>query len=325
MKHNLWFICMIATLLWHLPTKAQSEDNAGLSIGDAGMICLNPYIHESEEIDETTKAVMLSKLNQIANAKGMAGAGFDNRFIITAHLQNVKSVQTQTFPQKNAVVVNICIYVGDGLDGTLFANYCCEKKGIGDTEQKALASAIRKIDPNDKKLQMAIEKGKKQILKYYERMSGNIIATAKATAANGRFEEAMSLLFSIPVYNKDFETAQNLIAEYGYTSLGNNNKDIVRKARSAWSSDPTESGAEAACELLEQLDCPSQNIQNDAQKLQNEIVERLKATSDREFNLEVKKANDEKETKLAAIKAASNVAKAYAASRPKTIYKYIWW
>lgn len=97
MKHNLWFICMIATLLWHLPTKAQSEDNAGLSIGDAGMICLNPYIHESEEIDETTKAVMLSKLNQIANAKGMAGAGFDNRFIITAHLQNVKSVQTQTF------------------------------------------------------------------------------------------------------------------------------------------------------------------------------------------------------------------------------------
>ena len=163
MKHKLWFICMIATLLWHLPTKAQSEDNAGLTIGDAGMICLNPYIHESEEIDETTKAVMLSKLNQIANAKGMAGAGFDNRFIITAHMQNVKSVQTQTFPQKNAVVVNICIYVGDGLDGTLFANYCCEKKGIGDTEQKALASAIRKIDPNDKKLQMAIEKGKKQI------------------------------------------------------------------------------------------------------------------------------------------------------------------
>ena len=221
--------------------------------------------------------------------------------------------------------MNICIYVGDGLDGTLFANYCCEKKGIGDTEQKALASAIRKIDPKDKKLQMAIEKGKKQILKYYERMSGNIIATAKATAANGRFEEAMSLLFSIPVYNKDFETAQNLIAEYGYTSLDNNNRDMLRRARSAWSSDPTENGAETACELLEQLDSPSQSIQNNARKLQEEIAERLKATSDREFNLEVKKANDEKETKLAAIKAASNVAKAYAASRPKTIYKYIWW
>ena len=325
MKHKLWFICMIATLLWHLPTKAQSEDNAGLSIGDAGMICLNPYIHESEEIDETTKAVMLSKLNQIANAKGMAGAGFDNRFIIKAHMQNGKSVQTQTFPQKNAVVVNICIYVGDGLDGTLFANYCCEKKGIGDTEQKALASAIRKIDPNDKKLQMAIEKGKKQILKYYERMSGNIIATAKATAANGRFEEAMSLLFSIPVYNKDFETAQNLIAEYGYTSLDNKNRDMLRRARSAWSRDPTENGAETACELLEHLDCPSQSIQNNARKLQEEIAERLKATSDREFNLEIKKVNDAKEAKVAAIKAVSDVAKAYVAARPCPIYRYLWW
>lgn len=325
MKLKLLLIYMIVSLLWSFTARAQSEENARQRVGNEGLISLNPYIPESENIDELTYSAMITKLNQIATAYGMAGAGFDNRFIITAHLQNVKSVQTQTFPQKNAVVVNICIYVGDGLDGTLFANYCCEKKGIGDTEQKALASAIRKIDPNDKKLQMAIEKGKKQILKYYERMSGNIIATAKATAANGRFEEAMSLLFSIPVYNKDFETAQNLIAEYGYTSLNNNNKDILRRARSAWSSDPTENGAETACELLEQLDCPSQSIQNNARKLQEEIAERLKATSDREFNLEIKKVNDAKEAKVAAIKAVSDVAKAYAASRPKTIYKYIWW
>ena len=67
------------------------------------------------------------------------------------------------------------------------------------------------------------------------------------------------------------------------------------------------------------------HTQKNARKLQEEIAERLKATSDRDFNLEVKKANDEKDTKLAAIKAVSNVAKAYAASRPKTIYKYIWW
>ena len=275
MKLKLLLIYMIASLLWSFTARAQSEENARQRVGNEGLISLNPYIPESENIDESTYSAMITKLNQIATAYGMSGTGFDNRFIITAHLQNVKSVQTQTFPQKNAVVISACIYVGDGLDGTLFSNYCCEKKGIGDTEQQAIASAIRKINPNDEKLQTAIDKGKKQILKYYDHMSGNIIAAAKTAAANGKFEEAMSMLFSIPIYNKDFETAQN--------------------------------------------------IQNDAQKLQNEILERLKATSDREFNLKVKKANDEKETKLAAIKAVSNVAKAYAASRPKTIYKYIWW
>ena len=195
---------MTASLLWSFTARAQSEENARQRVGNEGLISLNPYIPESENIDESTYSAMITKLNQIATAYGMSGTGFDNRFIITAHLQNVKSVQTQTFPQKNAVVVNICIYVGDGLDGTIFSNYCCEKKGIGDTEQQAIASAIRKINPNDEKLQIAIDKGKKQILKYYDRMSGNIIAAAKTAAANGKFEEAMSMLFSIPIYNKDF-------------------------------------------------------------------------------------------------------------------------
>lgn len=56
--------------------------------------------------------MLTTKLQQIATANGMSGAGFDNRFIITAHVQKLNSSQTQTFPQKNAVQVNIGIYVG---------------------------------------------------------------------------------------------------------------------------------------------------------------------------------------------------------------------
>ena len=102
--------------------------------------------------------------------------------------------QTQTFPQKTTVHLNVGIYVGDGLDGTLYSSYAYEVKGIGNNEDQAVAAAIRKVNPMQQDLQEAIVKGKKKmILEYYDKMSGNIIQT-KTTAAAGRYEDAINML-----------------------------------------------------------------------------------------------------------------------------------
>ena len=292
---------------------------------DIGLICLNPHIPETEALGQKATSMLTSKLQQIATTNGMSGAGFDNRFIITAHIQKLKSSQTQTFPQKNAVEISIGIYVGDGLDGTLYSSYNCDVKGIGNSEDQAISSAIRKVNPKQEELQEAIAKGKKMILNYYDKMSGNIIQTAKSTAASGKYEDAINMLFAIPMSNKDFQTAQSLIAQYGRTSLEQKNLDIVRQARSAWSANPTEEGATAANEILEKLDAPSTKVQTEAKSLQNEMGARIKAISDREFKLEAQKEQNEKDVKLAGIRAAESVAKAYVASRPKVVYHYYWW
>lgn len=292
---------------------------------DIGLICLNPHIPETEALGQKATSMLTSKLQQIATANGMSGAGFDNRFIITAHIQKLKSSQTQTFPQKNAVEISIGIYVGDGLDGTLYSSYNCEEKGIGSSEDQAIAAAVRKVNPNQEELQKAIIKGKEMILKYYDKMSGNIIKTAKATAAAGRYEDAINMLFAIPMNNKDFQTAQSLIAQYGSTSLDHKNLDVIRQARSVWSANPTEEGATQANKLLENLESPSAKIQAEAKQLQAEMAARIKAVSDREFKLEAQKEQNEKEVRLTGIRAAASVAKAYVASRPRVIYHYYWW
>lgn len=292
---------------------------------DIGLICLNPHIPETEALGQKATSMLTSKLQQIATANGMSGAGFDNRFIITAHIQKLKSSQTQTFPQKNAVEISIGIYVGDGLDGTLYSSYNCEEKGIGNSEDQAIAAAVRKVNPNQEELQKAIIKGKEMILKYYDKMSGNIIKTAKATAAAGRYEDAINMLFAIPMNNKNFQTAQSLIAQYGSTSLDHKNLDVIRQARSAWSANPTEEGATQANKLLENLESPSAKIQAEAKQLQAEMAARIKAVSDREFKLEAQKEQNEKEVRLAGIRAAASVAKAYVASRPRVVYHYYWW
>lgn len=292
---------------------------------DIGLICLNPYIPESEELGQKASSMLKSKLQQIATANGISGAGFENRFIITAHIQKLNSSMTQTVPQKNAVQVNIGIYVGDGVDGTLYSSYNCEAKGIGDSEDHAMAAAIKKVNPAQEDLQRAVVKGKEQILRYYDNMSSNIIQAAKASAAAGKYEEAINMLFTIPMNNKDFQTAQTLIAQFGSSSLDNKNMEIVRQARSTWSANPTEDGATEASEILQNLNAPSSKVQAEAKSLQNEMATRLKAVSDREFKLEAQKAQNEKDVELASINAAASVAKAYAASRPKVVYRYYWW
>ena len=91
MKHRYLLLWLIWALTFSVSTRAQSHKNIG-------MICLNPYIPETEELGPKAMAMLTSKLQQIATINGMSGAGFDNRFIITAHVQLLKSCLLYTSP-----------------------------------------------------------------------------------------------------------------------------------------------------------------------------------------------------------------------------------
>lgn len=290
-----------------------------------GQICLNPYIPDSEGLGEQAYSMLMSKLQQIASIGGMSGAGFDNRFIITAHVQKTESRQTQTIPQRNAVRLNIGIYVGDGLDGTLFSSYIYEAKGVGNTEDHAMASAIKKIDAAQPELQRVITAGKQRIITYYDNSAGTIMNAAAASASAGNYDEAVNMLFSIPMCNSKYQAAQNRIAQYAAKSLDGKNMAVVSKARSAWSADPTEQGADEANQILDDIQTPSAKVQNEVASLQKEMASRLKANNDREYQLRTKEQQNAHDKQMAAIKAAASVAKAYAANRPKVVYHYLWW
>lgn len=292
---------------------------------EIGMITLNPFIPESENLGAKAASMLNTKLQQIATVNGMAGAGFDNRFIITAHVQTLRSSQTQTIPQKNAVELSIGIYVGDGLDGTLFSSYSCEAKGIGDSEDQAMAAAIRRVSAMNPELQTAIARGKQQILSYYDKQSANILKSAQAAAASGKYDDAVNMLFAIPSANKDFQQAQALIGKYASQSLEAKNLEVVSRARSAWSADPTEGGATVASGILDEIEAPSAKVKQQVAALQQEMSARLKAIDDREARLEAQKAQNEKDVQIATVNAAAKVAKAYVQSRPKVVYHYYWW
>lgn len=311
-------ILVLSSLCFTFGLKAQT-DNA------VGQICLNPHILESEGLGQQAYSMLMSKLQQIATVGGMSGAGFDNRFIITAHIQKMESSQTQTIPQRNAVLLNVGIYVGDGLDGTLFSSYMYEAKGVGNSEDHAMASAIKKIDAAQPELQKAIAAGKRRILEYYDNSAGTIMNAAAASASAGNYDEAVNMLFAIPMCNGKYQAAQDRIAQYAAKSLDGKNMAVLSKARSAWSADPTEQGAADASGILDGIQAPSAKVQSEVASLQKEMASRLKADNDREHQLRAKEQQNSHDKQMAAIKAAASVAKAYAANRPKVVYRYLWW
>lgn len=302
-----------------LPTLAQSNSSK------QGAIVLNPYLVQSEMAGQKSEKALMSKLQQTATQNGMAGSGFDNRFIIAGHVQELDAAMTETTPQKFAVRLNVGIYIGDGLDGTLYSSCVKELKGIGDTKDEAYASAIKKYRPADTEVQAAVQLGKTRILEYYDRISQNIISTAKSSAASGDYDNAITSLMAIPMSCKDYEQAQKLVAQYGAASLDKSNKAFLSQAQAAWSASPDESGAAQAQELLGKISAPSAAVTASANKLMQEMASRLKAVDDRNAknakDIEVAQINAEK----AAYQAAAQVATAYYNAQPRVTYNVYWW
>lgn len=321
----------IALLLICFPTQILAQQDEGI-----GKISLNPYLPESENFGTKATTGLISKLGQIATAAGMSGKGFDNRFIITAHLQEIDCETTATYPSKTAVRVSASIYVGDGVEGTLFSSYTKEYKGIGNNREEAYAAVVKKLQVNDAELLRSVQVGKERIVQYYNQISGNIMKTAEADAKTGHYEEAISALFSIPMACKDYDAAQALIARYGSVALEAGNMKLIADARAAWSSSPNEEGATKAMDILNLLQTPSAKVITEAKKLSDEIAARLKTISDREWKLTVLQTQNEhkeqmaqieseKQQNIALVSAAASVARAYYSSRPRVVYHVHWW
>lgn len=313
------------------PTRTVAQQDEGI-----GKIALNPYLPDSENIGTKAKSALISKLGQIATSAGMSGKGFDNRFIITAHLQEIDCETTATYPPKTAMRISATIFVGDGIEGTLFSSYTKEYKGVGDNREDAFAAVVKKLQTNDSELLRSVQVGKERIIQYYNQISGNIMKTAEADAKAGHYEEAISALFSIPMACKDYDAAQVLIARYGAVALENGNMKMIADARSAWSSAPNEEGASKAMDIMNQLQTPSEKVLAEAKKLSDEIATRLKTISDREWQLAVlqtqnehkeqmAKIESEKQQNIASVNAAASVARAYYNNRPRVVYHVHWW
>ncbi|MEN8858534.1 MAG: hypothetical protein ABF260_10800 [Flavobacteriaceae bacterium] len=207
---------LIIVFLLSLSLSIQSQNDLGKS-DDEARIVLNTFVPDNIlENAPSARKLFVTKLGQIASRNGMGGGGAsgNNRFIISGDINILTKDITATAPPKYLVTIETTIAVGDGIDGKAFSSEFVEFKGIGNSEDKAFISAIRKINPRHKLIKQVIKEGKEKIIEYYNSKCDFILKEASALADSRKFDEAVFLLNQVPEVTKEcYDKSMDLAVE----------------------------------------------------------------------------------------------------------------
>jgi hypothetical protein len=303
-------------------TLSQGQNTIG-KLDDLGRIALNTWIPDQiEYMPAASKSNLENKLNQISTRYGMGASELMPRFIITANVVVQSKDITATAPPMTALTVDFTLYIGDGIEGKVYASTSVSGKGVGENETKAYTAALRSLDPGNKRIQQFMEEGKRKIIAYYNSRCDIIIKEAQMLQSQNRFDEAIYVLMCIPdvcldCYNKAMDAIGPIFKE----KIDWECKAKVNAARNVWSAGLNRRAADEAARILLTID-PEAACFEDAVGLTGEIAKRILAIDGREWDFKLKKEIDLERDR---IKAWRDVGIAWGTNQPKNIvYKSLW-
>jgi hypothetical protein len=315
---------MIFCLLFGF-SKAQNSHG---KTDDAGRIALAAVV--SDDIDgmtSSTQSYLRNKLNQITSKQGVGGSAINERFIITANVQVATKDVTATAPPMQAYTLEVTFYIGDGVDGKLFASTSMTFKGVGETETKAYKSALKNIKSSDSRFKSLIEEGKVKIIEYYNSQCDFILKEAEMLVSRNEYDVAIYKLVGIPEVCKEcYDKAMEAVAPIYQKQIDYECETLLAEAQNAWNASLDGSAAKNASRHLIQID-PNSKCFSDAQNLTQKIASRIKELDQREWDFELKQQQDDVDLKAATINAVRDIGVAYGKNQPKTVtYNYrSWW
>jgi hypothetical protein len=304
-----------------------SQNNLGKA-DDAGRISLVAVV--SDQIEGTTPAArsnLQNKLNQIATKNGMGGNALNNRFIITANVVVLTKDITPTAPPMQAYTLEITLYIGDGIEGTLFSSISLNLKGVEQTETKAYNAALQNINVNDPRFTSFVEEGKNKIIEYYNSQCDFILKEADMLVSQNEFDAAIAKLVSIPEVCKEcYDKAMDKVGPIYQQQIDRQCKIDLAEAKNAWNANQDGYGADQASRFLGRID-PNSSCYDEALSLSNSIAKRIVELDQREWDFKMKQQQDNVDIRKVEVEAARAIGVAYGQNQPQNVqYNYRgWW
>ncbi len=315
----LWALLMCARL---------SGQNDQGKLDDVGRIALASVVADDLlGLNPATQSLLQHKLDQITTRYGMGSSALNDRFIITAHVQVVSQDITPTAPPMHAYTLEVGFFVGDGIDGTLFAATARTFKGVGETTTKAYKAALNQIETADPAFKSLLEAGKNKIVTYYNTRCDFLLKEADMLVSRNEFDAAIYKLVGIPEVCKDcYDKAMETVATVYQKQIDYECTRQLADARNAWQEGLDTDAARKAGEFLGQVD-PHAKCYAEAQQLSAEIGRRIRELDQREWDFKLKQQQDAVDARRASIAAAEAIGVAYGKNQPKSaVYNYrSWW
>ena len=225
-------------------TATVTAQNTRGKANDAGRIVLNTFIEDLEGVPAGALKMLKTKITQMAAKNGMGGNESFPRFVMSADIDILTQDITPTAPPKTALTLGVTLYIGDGIEGTVFATEYVELKGIGNNETKAYIQSFRALSPRNKKFNEFIETGKKKIIEYYNSRCDFILKEANTLADQKDFDESISKLVEVPEVCKDcYDKAMDLSTTIFKRKMENECQENMSKSNSLIAQDKWEEAA----------------------------------------------------------------------------------
>ena len=294
------------------------------TMDDAARIALSAYMDPSSSIPNNAKKTLKDRMQKIITKNGM-GSAKNTRFIMTANVRELNLEKSETAPVIYIYDLEVNLYIGDGIDGTLFSSCSLEVKAAGDSKDKAYMAALKKIKASDPQYQSFINEGKKKIVDYYTAKCDFIITQAQTKAKNQDFDAAIAELMQVPdvckeCYDKCMAAAQPIYQE----KINQEGAKLLAEARGVWSAGQDVAAAEAAAAILAQIN-PQSSAFAGAESLNAEMAKRVKELDKREWDFMLKQQQDEVDLEKTSIKAIRDIGVAYGENQQPTTYNVVWW
>lgn len=298
------------------------EDMAVLN--DFDRIGIAPYVSEQVEyLPAGARSNLQSKLGQIITANGFGNSSYNTRFILTPNIQVANKNVVAGAPPRVAVTLDVHLFVGDGFEGTKFGSTTVTVKGVGSNENKAYINALQQLRAQTPEINRLISSAKQRILDYYNTQCDFILKEAEVAAAQNNYDRALYILTGVPsINNQCYQRATALIGPVYQQKIDRDCRVSLQNARNIWNTRQDYEGAMSAVQYLAAIE-PSSGCFGDAQRMSNEIGQRVREIDDREWTFVLK----DQDLQARKIDAARAVGVAYGENQPQNMTYNLrgWW
>ena len=254
-----------------------------------------------------------SKLTQLLSENGIVSTAYNNGLVLQPKiiLNNNEVVEGG---MQNINVTNITLQLLMKQDQTnmVFASYSKQLKGTGRDQYAALNNAINSLDSNDPAIQKFISQGTEKLMAYYQSNCSQIMTKSANLEKNGRYEESLALLQSIPEKTSCYKTAQTKSIETYRNFQKKNCAAFIKQAKVYIA----ERNYEEAFPILASIESTS-SCSAESNALIKSMDSKITAEERKQWNMQLKMYNDDVALEKLRIRAIKDIAVSYYQSQKR--------
>lgn len=244
-----------------------------------------------------------SKLIDMINNSNEATVGYNNDFVLAAKLSAGETGRVEGGMQNITVTtIEVSLMIKQVGSNVIYNSVTKKVKGSGSTKEAAIANALSTWNISDNSYAQFIATGRDKIIKYYQDNCNQIIQWAANYEAKKDYEQALSLLQSVPPAAPCYKTASKKAVDM-YVKY---QKNLCTRQIAIARSEIAIRNYERAAEVLQMIE-PTSGCATESKQLMAEISGRIDKLEHSAYNLEAMRINAIKE-----------IAKAYYTSKVRS-------